>query len=299
MARKISNAFLQELKLKDGCLNPILNYVKSDDTLNMELRGDSVAIYYRGGKLLSIKEKSFELIALDSNYHKESGLISPTVENIEDYIPKAKRIVDKYVVEVKNHLWEKEIQQRIVQENNYSRNSYDTDFFIIDTEYQDIGRADIVALCWESNASARKLSKNRPLKITIFEVKQGIDSIKGNAGMYSHWNDFNTFIAGKDKVESFKKDMIAVFEQKRELGLIIETEKLGKVDITKVSDDIDFVFLLANYKSASANLREELDKIPDCKFIYANPMGYGLYLQNIVGKQKFIERFILVTRTKD
>jgi len=283
MARKISEIFFQELAKM-----PILEYVKSDDTLDMELRGDSVIVYYRGGKLLTLKENPITLEPLDKDYHK--GSEPPAIVNIIDYIPQAKHIIDKYVVEVKNHLWEKEIQQRVVLENNYSKNSLDTDFFIIDIEYQDIGRADIVALRWDSTSPARKLSKNYLPKITIFEVKQGTNSIKGQSGMSSHLNDFNQLIANKEKVEDFKKDMIAVFEQKRELGLIVKMEKYGKIN--KVADDIDFVFLLANYKSKSENLVNELALLPDkCKFIYANPMGYGLYAENIVDKKEFIMRF--------
>ena len=115
MARQISNQFLNELKTM-----PILEYVKTDDTLNMELRGNKVIIYYRGGKLLTVVDKNPTVFEpLDEKYLKEN--IDLDTENIEDYIPKAKRVIDRYVVEVKNHLWEKEIQQRVVQENNYSK----------------------------------------------------------------------------------------------------------------------------------------------------------------------------------
>ena len=288
MARQISNQFLNELKTM-----PILEYVKTDDTLNMELRGNKVIIYYRGGKLLTVVDKNPTIFEpLDEKYLKEN--IDLDTENIEDYIPKAKRVIDRYVVEVKNHLWEKEIQQRVVQENNYSQNSLETDFFIIDTEYQDIFRFDMIALRWDSTITARKLQNYLP-KITIFEAKQGFNdgSIKGTSGMYSHWNNFNEFIANKDKIESFKEDMKTVFEQKRALGLITGTEKYEKID--KIADDVDFVFLLANYKPASSILKSELDKISDCKFIFSNPMGYGLYERNIINKQDFIKRFLIVS----
>ena len=290
MARKIESAFFEELKT--GTLNRCLNYVKNDDTLDMELRGKSIIIYYRGGKILTIKEKTYELIELDEKYLLGKPSVKPSLTTLEDYFPHAKHIIDDYVSNKRNHLWEKEIQQRIVQENNYSPNSLDTDFFIIDMEYQDIGRADIVALRWDSTASARKLSKNYLPTITIFEIKQGFNSVSGESGMRTHLKNFKSFVADKTKIKDFKHDMIAVFEQKRALGLIREMDKEKYKKITKVAEDIDFVFLLANYKSASKQLEQELKEIDDCKFIYANPMGYGLFANNIINKQEYQKRFL-------
>ena len=290
MARKITSKFLDELKT--GTLNPLLKYVENDDTLDMGLRGNSIIIYYRGGRILEIKDENYNLIALDENYLLGKTIKKPSLTELEKYFSQAKSSIDYYVSNKRNHLWEKEIQQRIVQENNYSPNSLNTDFFIIDTEYQDIigGRADIVALRWDSTSSARKLPKNYLPKITIFEVKQGFSSISGESGMFSHLKDFNNFLADKTKIDAFKQDMIAVFKQKRELGLIKIND--NKNEVTKVADEVDFVFLLANYKSASDNLKNELSLILDCKFIYANPMGYGLYAQNIISKEEYIKRFL-------
>lgn len=289
MKRQISPNFLKELK--EGTLQLILEYVKNDDTLDMELRGNSVMIYYRGGKILEIKDISYDLVGLDNGYLIDKTIKKPSLKTFENYFPHAKHIIDYYVLS-KRSQWEKEIQQRIVQENNYSNNSNDTDFFIIDIEYQDIDRWDIVALRWDSTSQARKLSKKHLPKITIFEVKQGFgSSISGDSGMLSHLNAFNTFLAKKE-ISAFKQDMIDVFQQKRELGLIRPIND-NKHEITTVADDIDFVFLLTNYKPASDKLKDELKLSPDCKFIYANPMGYGLYARNIINKEKFIKRFLL------
>jgi hypothetical protein len=290
MARKIALEFIKELQT--GSLKPLLEYVQNDDTINMELRGDRVIIYYRGAVLLTVKANSYELVALDKQYHPDTSLIKPAILNIEDYIPKAKHIVDVYVVKMRNHLWEKEIQQRIIQENNYSPNSLDTDYFIIDSEYQDgDSRADVVALQWDSTSSARKLSAGYVPTITIFEIKQGYDSITGTSGIKKHYDDFQKFISDKDKINAFKKDMIAVFKQKRELGLITETGKYG--EIISVSDEIKFVFLIANYKTASTQLKTALNDLPnECGLIYANPMGYGLYAKNVIDRSEFIECFL-------
>jgi len=287
MARKIKDEFLNELVT--GRLKELLKYVQLDDTLNLELRGDRITVYYRGGALLTVKQDTYKFESLDKKYHTGISFIIPTINNIDDYIPKAKHIIDIYINTERNHLGEKDIQQQIARENNYSPNSLATDYFIIDTEYQDLGRFDIVALLWESKGSIRKLPNSFLPTITIFEVKQGYGSISGSSGMESHIKDFEKFLTTKD-VSSFKSDMISVFSQKRKLGLIKGAEKYK--EITKVSSNIEFVFLLANYKHDSSKLRNALDNIEDCKLIYANPMGYGLYSRNIICKDKFVEIFL-------
>ena len=90
--------------------------------------------------------------------------------------------------------------------------------------------------------------------------------------------------------------MIVVFRQKRKLGLI---DGMGKYkDIKSVAEDIDFVFLMANYKSKSSVVKSELEliKAEDYKiapkFIYANSMGYGLFARNIISGEEFVNSFL-------
>ncbi len=45
--RKLSETFMEALK--GGVLQPILEYVQKDSTLNLEIRENQVTIYYRGG----------------------------------------------------------------------------------------------------------------------------------------------------------------------------------------------------------------------------------------------------------
>lgn len=54
MKRSISNQFLENLK--NGDLHVITDYVRVDPYLDLELRGNCVMIYYRGGKILTVYE---------------------------------------------------------------------------------------------------------------------------------------------------------------------------------------------------------------------------------------------------
>lgn len=68
ISEKMLNAFLS------GELSSLLEAVKKDDTLDLELRGDSVNIYYRGGSIFKIEEinNSFS-ISFDTNYCTEDS----------------------------------------------------------------------------------------------------------------------------------------------------------------------------------------------------------------------------------
>lgn len=291
--RQISETLLKMLD-KGGVYDEITELVKTDPYLDMEMRGDTgVIVYYRGGKILTIDEKK-GLSGLDKKYYrgKKVETVTPSINNIFEYICKSKHIIDLYEREVKNKLGEKEIQQRVVYENNLSVNANNTDYFVADIEWEDNnlfgGRADIVAFRWNHMEHRKRL-----LQLTIIEVKQGEKAVKtqedGNPGLKKHYEDYQAFIQDKDYISHFIDDMLAVLYQKYKLGIIKGLDKLysnGKKSFTpKTEENIDFVFLLANYHHYSDELKEEFALLPDdCKFYVASFMGYGLYKDFIFNK---------------
>ena len=61
--RQLTNYLFESLKEIKGELHSLLEYVKADDTLDMEFRGDSITLYYRGGAILTVEvnpDDSFE-----------------------------------------------------------------------------------------------------------------------------------------------------------------------------------------------------------------------------------------------
>lgn len=81
--RSISESFLNSLKA--GLFKSIVDIVRIDPSLDLEMRGDTVMVYYGGGKILTIhdpdlypnmKEAGF-LTGLDPKYsYKENSPIS-------------------------------------------------------------------------------------------------------------------------------------------------------------------------------------------------------------------------------
>ena len=247
--------------------------------------------------MLSVRETKsteYEWDGLDSNY-SDGTKLSVNPENFNSYILEAKHLVDYHICTAKkNHLGEKEIQQLVVKENNYSPNSQDTDYFIVDMEYEESGkiedgRFDLIALRWDSTGAARRKDD---VSLAIIEVKQGINSIRtseNSSGLRKHQKDFNTFIEKKKnegKLEAFCDDMIEIFKQKCELGLVRANSKIegmtSNFELKPDYENIEFICLLANYKVYSDALNNELHEMNECKFITSSFMGYGLFANNII-----------------
>lgn len=291
--RSISSSFLEQLKT--GSLKSITDYVRVDPYLDLELRGDRVMIYYRGGKVLTVDEKGV-LTGLVDEYYLSPGTerILPSIDGLHDYLAHAKHIVDIHESTKNSKLGEKEIQQRVVYENNLSVNADKTDYFIADVEWADndalCGRADIVAFRWNHMEHC-----NRIVQLTLIEVKQGKDAIRTNGenspGLKKHYKDYLSFKEDQEYVDCLAKDMLLVLKQKKELGLVKGLDKLFEKENTEIEPQIetepDFLFLLANYHHYSKYLQIECKELQDdCKFINASFCGYGLYKDLIKTKKE-------------
>lgn len=280
-----------------GKFHVITECVKEDPYLDFEMRGNSVMIYYRGGRVLCISDNG-TIVGLAPEYiiNEEIPVPQPDLNDITNYFSKAKNIVDKHEQNERiAKLREKEIQQRVVYENNLSVNAQNTDYFIADTEWQNSdlrGRADIVAFRWHRSGNKRP-SK---VQLTLIEIKQGANAIKGDCGLVEHYSDFLNLKGNAELTKELGKDMLTILIQKQNLGLIKGIDQYlinGKVP--QIVEEVDFVFLLANYHHYSTNLRQEIQKLPkDSKFFVSSFTGYGLYHQFVKTKEELINLFPFV-----
>jgi hypothetical protein len=297
MKRELSPSFISDLLT--GSLTDVLGFIHEDNTLDLEIRDKFLNIYYRGGNILKITEvgaHSYQF-EFDSNYlpTKNAGFIAPNSgSNWHQYFPMMKQAMDFYFT--KHRKEEREYQQLVVRENNYSSIANGTDYFIIDIEYDNHAgaRFDLVAVEWQSKASHRKLSKSLPPpKLVVIELKYGDGALSGNAGMNKHLEDFNEFIQDPKVVSDFKKEMLDLFHQKRELGLIpCLSPSENSNPIVQFEEIIELAFIIANHDPDSTKLQSELK---DCgaipvKFITSNFMGYGIYNESIFYLPEFFKR---------
>jgi hypothetical protein len=302
--RGLKQFFFNELKA--GSLKPLLNYIQDDNTLDLEIRANYINIYYRGGNVLRVNndKNSRFLFHFDEKYLKKHPfIIPPTLNNFKNnqdwnsFFPLAKQAMDYYFT--KDSKQEREFQQLVVRENNNSSIANGTDYFIIDIEYDnhDHARFDLIAVEWQSNTSHRKLLKGIYPKLVVIEMKYGDGSFKGSAGIHKHISDFNIFSSNLAKVNTFKNEMLDVFKQKRELGLIPCLSGIGKTNsnaVLQFADEIEMIFLIANHDPESRILKSQLSgmKNQNVKFITSNFIGYGLYKENLFDCPSFISRYL-------
>lgn len=307
--------FIQDLL--QGKLTPLLKRVKRDTSLDLEIRQDYLNIYYRGGNLLRVSKdhKGVGYSAFfDTKYGPsiKSTLPGKLIEKETDAeawlarIPLLKDTMDLWFGS--NRKDERAAQQMVVYENNVGPSAGGSDYFIIDIEYDNhIGaRFDLVALKWDSNATARKLQGNYRPKVTAVEMKTGDGALNGSAGLLEHYRQWEAFFDDPAQGQAFKAEMLRVFAQKRQLGLIPGL-KNNHNEVKTVEADVDVVFLLANHDPASRKLLAAVDGIQEkmkakppkfnIRFATATFMGFGLYSQNILSLEDFRAQLERIAKT--
>jgi hypothetical protein len=291
MPRRLSDRFMVDLK--EGVLQILLDRVRADRTLCLEIREDYVNLYYRGGNLLKVSRTPDGYAAFfDPEYASGDGgalsaaMPAVALRSAEDValwlglFPTLKLTMDLYLG--RHPKEEREAQQSILRENNFGGVSRATDYFVCDIEYANShGRFDLVAVHWPSNGAIRKRADGR--RLVLVEAKFGEGAIEDPAGIHSHVIDINRFLSDPANVGALKKEMVDVFNQKRELGLI----SCGK-DLVAFSDEPPMLLLaLVNHDPDSTKLRASLDHLPPSPhaevYLAASCfMGHGLFDQAVL-----------------
>ncbi len=307
--RGLSPTFMKALQ--SGLLTPILEVVKSDDTLSLNIRDEYINIYYRGGSIIRVKHPK----GVGSNYafwfdpkythlkrKRPSGLptlslagLPPKVAHPGDVgawvsaIPLLKLTMDLWFAG--HHELEREYQQLVERANNSNSS---TDYFISDIEWTNTLcgelRLDLIAVHWPSTSSARR---NRDCaKLAFIEMKH-LDGAM--AGLAKHVKDLQKC---SSMYLSLAQETTKVFNQRAELGLIecpvSKLPVLQSIDATRP----EYIILLSDHDPAKSALMGQLLQIQamsglpfDIKVAVASFMGYGLYDPCMYTLPDFLKRF--------
>ena len=296
--RSLSGDFLDSLR--QGCLAALTETVRSDGTLNLELRGDYVNVYYRGGNLLEVRQSQGSAgdyaVHFDTNYFGGDvgfALPNPVVRQPQDLspwlaaCPRLKQAIDRWLACVKRNP-EREIQQLAVRDNNFGAVARDTDYFVCDIEYQsEHGRFDMIAVRWPSTPAHRRRANGR--RLAFVEFKYGDRALDN---LHDHVRHVNRFVADTRRLSDFKRDMVRVFNQKLGLQLI----DCGK-ELSGFGDERPMLILaFANHDPQKTALTRLLGALPasphvDLRIATASFLGYGLYDQGIHSVETVQGRF--------
>jgi len=299
--RELSEKFMSDLLESDGLLHPILARVRQDDTLLLAIRENYINIYYRGGNLLKIREEGKGLYTsfFEENYG-ETGPIKK-IENQSDSakwikaFPHLKEAMDFHFF--KHRKPEREFQQLIARENNFSTISNETEYFITDIELADSNlkaRFDMLAILWP--ASQRKNgSKCRP---ALIEMKYSDGALGGDSSLLKHLQDIEKFITNSIKYKELLNSMENQFNQLQQLGLLNLNQCKNGAKIKLNNDKPEVIFILANHNPRSSKLNTILDEPKvlkysqseffDLKFFVSRFAGYGLHKDCILSLNQFI-----------
>lgn len=308
MPRKLTDTFKFDLKYENGLLHPILKRVQQDHTLMMAIRKNYINIYYRGGNLLklSVKSKSIYRAEFSDERYNLSGRTLPirpaTITQQKDAdtwvnsFAQLKETMDLYLS--KHNKPEREFQQLVARENNFSTISNLSDYFISDIEMadSDMGvRFDMLAIRWLE--THRKQGEN--FRAALIEMKYGDNALGGTSGLLKHLQDIDALISDRNRYQSLLSMMETQFHQLDELELVKYNRK-NETRVTISADDKpEVIFILANHCPSNKRLADVLNqpeidiydqsKHFDLKFFMASFAGYGLYSDCMLTLSQFRE----------
>lgn len=298
--RGISTDF--ENQLFSGVLRPLLERVRNDDTLSLEIRNGYVDVYYRGGRLLGLHgqagDSKFSTVFDEryfgdgAKYRSRRPPVTPpkTITSAGE----AEAWVDafafyKQAMDIRFSLHpkiEREYQQAVVRDNNRHWSGDASDYVVVDVEYAQSPRAhtdqncnyrfDMVGFRWPAAGKSRASGVVTPVIMEMKvgdgvlaspPVKPGSDDLM--PGLKKHVQDIERFLtpaAGASQSKQYVQlceELQDVFETKQRLGLPSLPKRMKGLRITEVSERPEVLFVLANHQPSSTILRRELMDLPD------------------------------------
>jgi hypothetical protein len=301
LRRGITKEFQKQFTSVSGVLHPVLLRVQHDDTLSLEIRNNSVAIYYRGGRLLSIEGRAGAtkfFADFDTNYcgfnvpncHELREKPDPVIVSADDArawvraLPDLKQAMDLWFF--KHHWIERECQQAVARDNNRHQSGRVSDYAIVDIEYTQSAHAipgrktdykfDMVGFRWPARGRSRRSGVVTPV---IMEMKVGDGALDASPkkespesltpGLVKHARDIERFLTPESEETVSKpytllrEELEAMFHAKQHMKLPSVPKGMGDLKITVSDGQPEVIFILANHNPKSTILKRELLKVQE------------------------------------
>lgn len=259
--RGLEQGFIDNLL--SGVLKPILEVVKSNQDLQLEIRGNYINIYYKGGNALKISRTSRSYsYEFDEKYCVNSAKIHelPIVTAIKSKDPQQVLSVFPLIFESMDTFFvahpkpERTIQHELISGSHQGLR-------VVDIEYagwnidKRLFRLDMIGVVKIENG----------YRLVIIENKSGTSSIGGSAGIKKHYNDIVSIINDPTAFDDMKQSVVNIIQNKHDLGLL--DFSLNIKDLTET--EILFVMVDFNDRSkALDNAVASIAKSTPAKIIY-------------------------------
>ena len=263
--RGINDKFISDLL--DGELSFFLEEVKTKrDRLSLEIRGDYVNIYYRGGNIVRISHRNNRYtFFFDVNYCRSEEYQNPednphyqTLASMDKYdtqvfienLPVMRIVMDAWFEKYPKK--EREFQQNLQSENA----------FVIDIEHQfnydrqGGMRFDMIIVDGD--------------KMYVTENKIRTSAIGGSAGVVKHYTDICDFLDDDGLHQGLIDSVIETSKVKHKLGLL--EKEISYIDPSKT----EILFVFGEYNRRSKALGNAVKEIHNRKGHYSRvyPVTY-------------------------
>lgn len=233
------SAFLNEMK--NGVLKPLIELVKSNEDLVLQIRDDYFNIYYQGGNVAKVL--SSQSVDLDKNYFRTHS--EKSEENWNDIKKNRQDAMDLFkkglfrdyidiVQSAMKFYWEdvlngKGVAEKKAQHQICILNTAQTDYTVIDLEYQ-VSKESVFKYQGKRRTKTGNLPsprfdivaiRNSDHRLCVIELKKGTKALKDPSGVQEHAESYtNTIGKNKNTKYAFLKEMNDVLKTKRDLKLI-------------------------------------------------------------------------------
>lgn len=275
--RGLSENFLE--CLKSGFLSEIIENVKGDPDLNLEIRDAYINVYYKGNSLLKLTETGsshqFKAQIHEKFLERTHFSLDFSESNIAQFL-EAIPVLKQNIARPDKRSLEIEYEQMIIRANNFeSRNN--TDYFIVDRQYAiNDARFDLTGIFWERAGRRR----NQEVPICLMEIKFALnDEIKEIHNQLARYYE-----SIQPHAASIADEMQTIFRQKIELGLYQNTDignALKTLNFSRNIDEFQFIVILVDYNPNSSKfIQENLLSLPFASQVKVFHCGFALWQKN-------------------
>lgn len=230
-------------------------YKEHKDELFIGVRNNYLNLYYNCDRIAKIEYKKrdekidceIDKYYLDGNHYNSKDK-EKRYKIEEKEICKQYEVIKKYSNDKATP--EKKAQSKLVLLNN---ENLDSNWFCIDIEYVKSfnNRAEKKEADFNSRFDIIALSKMKPHKIALIELKYGSDAIGGKSGIYKHVEDFTKFCEKGYFEGQLKQEIIEIVKSQKELGIAVPFESPEESDI--LTPEFYFITLDNNAEKENAS----------------------------------------------
>lgn len=225
-------------------------YEKHKDELIIGVRNNYLNLYYNCDSIAKIKYTNESICCEIDKYYIDGKHYNTAKE--KRFKTEPKEICDQYEKIKKNSNTkatpEKKAQSKLVLLNNGNNESH---WFCIDVEYvkQFINKEEKIEADFNGRFDIIALSKEKPHRVALIELKYGSGAIGGTSGICKHVKDFKEFVKKGFFERHLKHEIIEIIRSQNELGISIPFELPHEIDILEP----EFFFITLNNNAKENN----------------------------------------------